>query len=127
MYLAVAASIDPDAGDRPVDRWRLQEFAADGQPSGAERAVDAAGLLAAEADRPRWLLDTAARDYPAILAAGVSLGRSHDVALTERILLGRAGRFGEPVSAAAVHARATGRPVPADPDPAVRGGQPSLF
>ena len=47
-----------------------------------------------------------------LLDAGVSVRRAHDVRLTERILLGRDGRFAEPVSAAAVHARATGRPGP---------------
>ncbi len=83
--------------------------------------------------RPRWLFDSATAGYPAMLAAGLRVRRCHDIELTERILLGRMGRFGEPCRAAAVVARATGRPVPADPlrhdaGPASRAPeQPGLF
>ena len=56
--------------------------------------------------------------------AGVRVERCHDVSLTERILLGREGRFGVPNSAAAVHARATGGQVPQDPGPRVVPEQP---
>ncbi len=63
----------------------------------------------------RWLWDSTEPIYRPLLAAGFSPLRCHDVTLTERILLGREGRHGAPSSAAAVHARRRGLPVPADP------------
>lgn len=106
-----------------------------GDPIGGPRTVvDAAALAALDrAETPRWLFDSAVHDYPAVLAAGCRLARSYDVSLTERILLGRAGRFGEPSRVAAVLARAAGASAPDDPEPPepVRGaapaGQPLLF
>jgi len=62
-----------------------------------------------------------------MLAAGVRVDRCYDVTLTERILLGREGRFGEPNAAAAVYARATGRQVPADPRQHAAVDHPTLF
>src|SRR5258708_25641004 len=46
----------------------------------------------------RWVWSCAAEHYPALLRAGVRIGRCHDVALAERLLLGREGRGGEPAS-----------------------------
>src|SRR5258708_4099901 len=46
----------------------------------------------------RWGWSCAAEHYPALLRAGVRIGRCHDVALAERLLLGREGRGGEPAS-----------------------------
>ncbi len=126
MYLAVSPVVDPTATGGPA-HWRLRPVAPDGAAAGPERRVDAAGLAGAELERPRWLMDAAARVYPDLLAAGCPVRRSHDVTLTERILLARDGRSGEPSSAAAVHARARGLTVPTDPDPAARDGQPGLF
>lgn len=87
----------------------------------------AEGLAAAERDAPRWLMDAGSRIYPGMLATGVRVQRCHDVTLTERILLGRVGRFGESTSAAAVHARIHGLAVPDDPEPRAAGSQPGLF
>jgi len=73
----------------------------------------------------RWLWDSAAAIYPALVAAGIRIDRCHDIALTERILLSRQGVFGLPVLAAAVRARAMGEPVPDDRDDVP--GPPALF
>lgn len=79
----------------------------------------------------RWLWAATGAIYPALLRAGVRVERCHDVELTEALLLGYAGRWGEPRSLAAAHARLAGAPVPADP-PAHAAeppghGQPALF
>jgi DNA polymerase-1 len=52
--------------------------------------------------------------YPGLLAAGVRVQRCVDITQHERVLIARAGRYGEPVSTAAVLARRDGRPAPAD-------------
>jgi hypothetical protein len=62
--------------------------------------------------------------YPALLRGGVRAGRCHDVALAERLLLGREGRAGEPASLEAAYARLRGEPVPAGP-PAGEGSVPA--
>lgn len=128
MYLAVAPVLDPVA-NAPTDQWRVCPLAVDGTAAGPERLLDAAGVRDAEADQPRWLVDSTARVYPDLLAAAGVLRRSHDVTLTERILLSRDGRAGQAASASAVHARAAGLPVPADLDPgrAPDGPQWKLF
>ena len=51
-----------------------------------------------------------AEPLPALLRAGVRVARCHDVALAERLLLGRDGRGGEPASLAAAYARLRGAP-----------------
>ncbi len=129
MYLALV----PMTSEAPpgTSRWRTCPLHPDGSPAGPESVLDAAELQSVERGHPRWLTDSVARVYPAVLRADVTLERCHDITLTERILLGRDGRFSEPSSAAAVHARASGMPVPADAEsgadrPAV-DGQPSLF
>ncbi|MGS0684782.1 bifunctional 3'-5' exonuclease/DNA polymerase [Nakamurella sp. GG22] len=98
-----------------------------GRPTGPRIDVAAAAELAewAQLDE-RWLWDSTATIYPDLLAAGIRVERCHDVTATERILLGRAGVFGAPSSAAAVHARATGAEVPPDPEPAAHI-EPTLF
>ncbi|MPZ26875.1 MAG: bifunctional 3'-5' exonuclease/DNA polymerase [Micromonosporaceae bacterium] len=82
-------------------------------------------------DQPRWLWAATAAVYPALLAAGVRVARCHDLELTEALLLGHAGRWGQPRSVAAVLARRAGAPVPPDPPaPAVQppgGAQQTLF
>lgn len=111
---------------------------ADGSGGGLLRPLDAAGgsggpdeavadLAAAVADReqgsgPRWLWGATEHVYGPLLAAGVRVRRCHDVELTETLLLGYAGRYGEPRSAAAAYARLVGAPVPADQ--AARPAQP---
>ncbi len=99
---------------------RLQPLHPDGRPAGTEeRVADLPAAVAAReaADRPRWLWASTAGPYPALLRAGVRVERCHDVELTEALLLGAAGRWGEPRGLPAAWARLTGAPVPADPPP----------
>lgn len=112
----------------------LRPLRPDGTPDGpAERVTDLAATIAEResAHRPRWVWAGTASSYPALLRAGVRVDRCHDVELTESLLLGHAGRWGEPRSPAAAHARLTGAPVPVDPPPRPPvppgGGQPALF
>ena len=109
--------------------YHLQELADDGEPLGDPLMIgDPVGLLAFAGRGARWLWDATSQVYPGLLRAGVRLDRCHDITLTERILRARAGVFGEPSSAAAVSARATGAPVPADRDPATTfAGRQSAF
>lgn len=99
----------------------LQDVHQDGSVAGAPVAVPdvAAAVAAREAcDAPRWLWAATAEVYPALLRAGVRVGRCHDVELTEALLLGHAGMWGAPRSLAAAVARVRGvLPVPADPPP----------
>ncbi|WP_308042541.1 bifunctional 3'-5' exonuclease/DNA polymerase [Micromonospora sp. PLK6-60] len=98
----------------------LQPLDPAGTPCGpAEPVTDLAAAVAAReaAARPRWVWAAGATSYPPLLRAGVRLDRCHDVELTESLLLGHAGRWGEPRSFAAAWARLTGAPVPADPPP----------
>lgn len=97
----------------------------------AEGSSRHAGDLAAavrelESGRPRWVWADARTAYPPLLRAGVRVARCHDLALTEGLLLAHEGRYGEPRSALAAHARLHGLPVPDDPaGPAAR--QDTLF
>ncbi|GAB1646214.1 bifunctional 3'-5' exonuclease/DNA polymerase [Krasilnikovia sp. MM14-A1259] len=98
----------------------LQALGRDGGPSAAPEPVGdlAAAVRAREAVGPvRWVWPATADVYPALLRAGVRVGRCHDVELTEALLLGYAGRWGEPRALAAAWARLTGAPVPDDPPP----------
>ncbi|MFC4017600.1 bifunctional 3'-5' exonuclease/DNA polymerase [Micromonospora sp. GCM10011542] len=98
----------------------LRPLDAAGHPTGpAETVPDLAAAVAEReaAERPRWVWPTATTIYPALLRAGVRVERCHDVELTEALLLGHAGRWGEPRSFAAAWARLTGAPVPPDPPP----------
>ncbi|MEH0972017.1 bifunctional 3'-5' exonuclease/DNA polymerase [Micromonospora sp. CPCC 205546] len=112
----------------------LQPLDAAGLPVGPVRPVTdlAAAVAACEAaERPRWVWASGATLYPALLRAGVRVERCHDVELTEALLLGHAGRWGEPRSFAAAWARLAGGPVPADPPPRPAAppghGQGALF
>ncbi|WP_374225598.1 bifunctional 3'-5' exonuclease/DNA polymerase [Micromonospora sp. C31] len=112
----------------------LQPLDAAGLPAGPVRPVtDLAAAVAAfeAAQRPRWVWACGTTLYPALLRAGVRVERCHDVELTEALLLGHAGRWGEPRSFAAAWARLTGAPVPADPPPRPTAppghGQGALF
>lgn len=106
----------------------MQEF--DG-PGPVRRVDDLARAVGeAERDGPRWVWGATEDVYPAFLRAGVRLGRCHDTALTEALLLGREGRHGEPSSLGAAWARLHGLPVPEDPvHPLGKGvlAQPALF
>ncbi|TCB98598.1 bifunctional 3'-5' exonuclease/DNA polymerase [Micromonospora zingiberis] len=112
----------------------LQPLGPAGTPTGPPEAVtDLAAAVAARerAAQPRWVWASGATGYPALLRAGVRVERCHDVELTEALLLGHAGRWGEPRSLAAAWARLTGTPVPADPPPRAvappGAGQAALF
>lgn len=115
------------------DGYLVHRFDDSGAPLSLPVAAGAAEVAAVDAGAPRWLFDNAAEAYRTLLDDGVRVRRCHDIALTERILLGRHGRFGEPCRAAAVLARARGGPVPDDPPspdpvPASRPAeQPGLF
>ncbi|HYN93747.1 MAG TPA: bifunctional 3'-5' exonuclease/DNA polymerase, partial [Pilimelia sp.] len=87
------------AGDGRGGGGVLRELAEDGPPLGPPVPVaDLAAAVAAReaAVRPRWLWAATAEVYPALLQAGVRVARCHDVELTEALLLGHAGRWGEP-------------------------------
>ncbi|MGC4814525.1 bifunctional 3'-5' exonuclease/DNA polymerase [Micromonospora sp. DT228] len=112
----------------------LCSLGVDGRPAGpAEVVVDLAAAVAAReaAEHPRWVWSTATSVYPPLLRAGVRVDRCHDVELTEALLLGQAGRWGEPRSLAAAWARLTGASVPPDPPPRAVAppghGQGALF
>ncbi|MFF0744176.1 bifunctional 3'-5' exonuclease/DNA polymerase [Streptomyces sp. NPDC004111] len=122
------------------DRWAIAStegggavlvpLARDGRPAGEPRHEP--DLVAAVRDRPevgRWVWRSTAEIYPRLLAAGVRVERCYDIEDAELLLLGHAGRWGEPRSAAAAHARLRGLPVPPDPPQraAEPGSQSSLF
>ncbi|MFG2050351.1 bifunctional 3'-5' exonuclease/DNA polymerase [Micromonospora sp. NPDC048935] len=105
-----------------------------GAPVGpTEPVVDLVAAVAAReaAEHPRWVWSAATSVYPPLLRAGVRVDRCHDVELTEALLLGQAGRWGEPRALAAAWARLTGAPVPPDPPPRAAAppghGQGALF
>ena len=99
---------------------RLQTLRSDGSAAGQVEQV--ADLAAAVREREatgqvRWVWAATTSIYPALLRAGVRVSRCHDLELTEALLLGHAGRWGEPRALPAAWARLTGRPVPPDPPP----------
>jgi hypothetical protein len=107
--------------------------------TGTTGSVGAAGAVVLAADLAavvreyeqrgdvRWVWADTAELYPGLLAAGIRVERCHDVTLTERLLLSREGRAGQPAYLAAAAARLHGRPVPPASRPAREGPQPSLF
>jgi len=114
--------------------WAARPVDDAGAPTGpAVRGIVPGGtIVPGGADRVVWAATAAC--YPAVRAAGVRVARCHDLALTEALLLGHEGRWGEPRSLAAAWARHTGGPVPVDPpDDAAGladladGGQETLF
>lgn len=122
MRTAVAAG--PGAGGV------LRTLAEDGTPTAPARAVP--DLVAAidgreRAGAPRWVWPCTARLYPRLLDAGVRVARCHDLELVENLLLGHAGRHGEPRSVRAAWARLRGEQVPPDRQPRDRPAQPALF
>ena len=89
---------------------RLQPLHPDGRPAGDPETVTdlAAAIPAREAgDHPRWVWPSTAELYPALLRAGIRVQRCHDVELTEALLSGHAGRWGEPRALPAAWARLT--------------------
>jgi DNA polymerase-1 len=101
------------------------------EPEGAdERVGDLADAVRAAPDA-RWLWPSTAECYPRLVRAGVRVARCHDLELTEALLLGYEGRWGEPRTLPAIWARLTGAPVPPDPPPRPAtppgDGQATLF
>lgn len=120
------AAVVPGPGEHAG--WLVQSLSDDGTPTAAPVTVrKAEDLRRWEALAPRWLWDATEAIYPPLLAAGFSPLRCHDVTMTERILLGREGRHGEPASAAAAAARGRGLPVPPDRVAGPPGKYPALF
>jgi DNA polymerase-1 len=116
----VLVAVVPEGGPAALGGGRWQPLHPDGGPAGEPEALAdlAAAIAAREADaRPRWVWPSTAEIYPALLRAGIRVQRCHDVELTEALLSGYAGRWGEPRALAAAWARLTGRPVPPDPPP----------
>jgi len=91
------------------------------------RSVGSLAAALAEAPATRWVWSDTATAYPPVLAAGTRVARCHDLALTEALLLGYAGRWGEPASVAAAWARLRGLPVPADRPLPEADERPTLF
>jgi DNA polymerase-1 len=99
-----------------------------GAPTGAASSASAAEVAAHAVPGPGRLIwpDTAAL-YPHVRSAGARVARCHDVALTEALLLGHEGSWGDPRSLAASWARLAGAPVPADPPDRPDDTQDALF
>jgi DNA polymerase-1 len=106
--------------------YALQELTEQGDAVGPRRLARHDELSWFSAG-DRWLWACTVDDYPALIAAGVHVPRCHDIAVVERILLGRDGVFGDPTWPGAVVARAQGRPVPAGPVAVGTDEMPALF
>ncbi|MFD9126116.1 bifunctional 3'-5' exonuclease/DNA polymerase [Kitasatospora sp. NPDC059571] len=94
---------------------RLQALAEDGTPLGPPQTVPDLAAAAARieaAEQPRWVFAAADSAYAPLLPR--RLARCHDLRLTEPLLLGHEGRWGEPRSLGAAWARLRRLPVPAD-------------
>ncbi len=118
------------AADEPGGSGWLRPVDEAGAPLGpAQQVRDLAAAVAEResAGRPRWVWPSGEDLYPDLLAACVVVERCADLALTEAILLGHEGQWGEPRSLGAAWARLAGLPVPADPAPRARAAQQALF
>jgi DNA polymerase-1 len=128
--MRIAVTMDAaEPGDLGLSGW-IQVLADDGAPAEPPQRADDLAATVAERERtdaPRWVWAATESDYPRLLRAGVRVERCHDIALTESILLGRTGSFGQPRSLAAAWARLRGLPVPEDPKPAGPEEQAALF
>jgi DNA polymerase-1 len=109
-----------DGGSAAHAGGRLQPLHADGRPAGECEVVGDLATAVREREAAgdvRWVWASTAEIYPPLLRGGARVRRCHDVELTEALLLGHAGRWGEPRALPAAWARLTGGPVPADPPP----------
>jgi DNA polymerase family A len=96
----------------------LSELAEDGTGHGPFVQHDDLPAAVARHERSgtvRWVWAATADVYPGLLRAGVRVERCHDIALTEALLLGRAGRPGEPASLAGAWGRLRGAAAPLAP------------
>ncbi|MGI5120804.1 bifunctional 3'-5' exonuclease/DNA polymerase [Marinactinospora thermotolerans] len=113
--MRTAVAPDPDGGAM------LCRLRADGTPQGApwhaaDLPAEMAVLERSPAGPPRWVWAATSEIYPSLLRRGTPrLGRCHDVALVEALLLAHQGRSGEARSLGAAWARLHGRSVPDDP------------
>jgi DNA polymerase family A len=108
----------------------FQELTEEGEPVGPARPHPeiVTAIAALERDHsPRWVWPNTMDLYPRLLSAGVRVERCHDMELTETLLLGYVGRWGDPRSIPAAWARLTGGPVPRDKPPRQKDAQPTLF
>jgi DNA polymerase-1 len=97
---------------------RRQVVAEDGTPAGPPGPFDPV-----DGGEARWVWPDTAEAYPGLLRAGTRVERCHDLALTEALLSGYDGRWGEPRGLAAAWARLRGLPVPDDPPHRSEAGQ----
>jgi DNA polymerase I len=122
----------------PGDSCWLSELVDDGTGHGPLVRHDDLTAAVAGYERSgavRWVWAATPGLYPALLRAGVRVGRCHDIALIEALLLGREGRPGEPASLAGAWGRLRGTAAPSvpggpgGPRPATapRPGQDVLF
>lgn len=124
--LAVICSNQPALVGVP-ESWTVQLAGDDAVPVEPPRRVGAVEVaMIQERVAPRWIWNDAISVYGPLVRAGVRLDRCHDIMMTERLLLPRQGRYGEPASALAVYARLHDLPVPPDPDPDEGGAGPEL-
>jgi DNA polymerase-1 len=120
---------DRPPADRPPGDPSATGLPATGPPGNAVLVPDLAAAVRERerSGRVRWVWSATAAVYPLLLRAGVRVERSYDVTLTEGLLLGREGGYGQPAHLAAAAARVRGLPVPPLPRAAATGPQPSLF
>ncbi|MGW1948780.1 bifunctional 3'-5' exonuclease/DNA polymerase [Streptomyces sp. NPDC001940] len=119
---AIAATEDGGA--------QLAPLGADSTPAAPVRQEPSlAEAVRSRPDVTRWIWRSTAAVYPSLLAAGLRVPRCYDIEDAETLLLGHAGRFGDPRSAAAALARIRGTAVPPDlpQRAATPGSQSSLF
>jgi DNA polymerase I len=123
VLVAVGSGSTADGSGAPGGTVALQCLDDAGIPVGGIRAGrDLAADVATAGRDARWLWPSTAEIYPSLLRTGVTVGRVHDLELTEGLLLGSAGAWGAPKSLAAAWARLSGGPVP--PDPPSRAAAP---
>ena len=107
------------------DGGYLRDLGDDADP--VRHVTHLADAVLAAPDTTRWVWNDTAVVYPRLLSGGSRPGRCHDLILTEGLLLGHEGRWGEPQSLAAAWARLRRAPVPADPPPRDAEVTPTLF
>lgn len=114
------------AGVEEGGRYALAGAGVDERDLSAEQFV----LAAAEIEReqaPRWVFPSVEETYPVLLRAGVRVGRCHDLALAEGLLLMYEGREAESRSLLAALARVRGEEPPVEGPAPGEDKQPTLF
>jgi DNA polymerase-1 len=109
---------------------RLRVLDGAGRPDGPVLEEPKLAVRVAELERlhaPRWVWPSTAQVYPSLLQESVRVRRCHDLSAVEALLLGTAGRHGDPRGLAAAYARIMGLSVPDDVRPPERTDQATLF